>query len=344
MSEDTASHELILQIQRGDVSALGELYDRHVTVVYALAYRILRNHADAEEVVQDTFLQVWTQAWSFDDSRSRAEGWLLMMTRSRAIDRLRRTYRRARWETELRSHGGEPPAPLDGAGDQALIREENGKGVRRQIDTLPASQRIPLELAFYQGLTHNEIAALLCQPLGTIKTRIRLALHRMRDGLNGGSVGVPVHEPTPFTEALAEYLARHPLLRRTYANLSGVQVLVIDDDADTVDMTSMVLQSAGACVVTARSTSEALSRLKTAWADVTLADIAMPHDDGYAFIHRARGLADALGKTLTAAAFTALGRSHQEQALGAGFLAVIAKPAQPHKLLEVVACLARRAA
>lgn len=145
-----------------------------------------------------------------------------------------------------------------------------------------------MELAFYEGLTHTEIADVLCQPLGTVKTRIRVAIHRMRNSLNGDTTGAarPVPEPSPFAVALAEYLARRPLLTTTYRSLRGLRILVVDDDAETVDLVATVLQSAGASVATARSTSDGLARLDDIWPAVLLADIAMPQQDGYSLLRR----------------------------------------------------------
>lgn len=116
--------------------------------------------------------------------------------------------------------------------------------------------------------------------------------------------------------------------------------LVVDDDAETVDLVATVLQSAGASVATARSTSDGLARLDDIWPAVLLADIAMPQQDGYSLLRHARALADASGQRLTAVAFTALGESEQERALKAGFATLISKPVQPHALLDVVARLA----
>lgn len=343
MTDDAVADDLIIKIRQGDVTALAALYDRHVTLVYNLACRIVRNPADAEDVVQETFLQVWQQAWRFDHARAGVASWLLMITRSRALDRLRQTSGRLRREEAI-GRAEHLHAASELATDHALIRTEDGREVRRAFDALPAIQRLTLELAFYEGLTHSEIAEAMCQPLGTVKTRIRLALHKMRDGLNGEPSEFNAREPSPFTVALAEHLAIRPRLTPRYRSLRGLRLLVVDDDAETVDLISTVLQSAGATVMTARSTPDGLARLGGAWPDVILADIAMPRDDGYSLIRQARVLADAAGHRLTAAAFTALGEREQERALRAGFAALVCKPVQPHVLLDVVSRLASRAA
>lgn len=341
MKDPSSAHDLIDRIRDADVTALAELYDAQATRVYSLACRILRDHADAEDVVQDAFLQVWRDAAKFDLARGTVAGWLLMITRSRAIDRLRRRHGRAQREerhVDLEHRFATP----DARADQVLIGEETGRVARRAVEALPPAQRVALELAFFEGLTHSEIADVLRQPLGTVKTRIRGALHKMRDGLDNGSVDVAEHEPSPFTVELSAYLAERPILTNTYRSLEGLRVLVVDDDAETVDLLRTVLESAGACVSTGRSASEGMAHLEAAWPDVLLADISMPVEDGYALLRRARALADGSGRRLAAAAFTALGRSERAAALGAGFAAHIGKPIQPHVLLKTVADLALR--
>ena len=345
LKDDSSSREVISRIQRRDVAALAVLYDRHATGVYRLACHICRNRADAEDVVQEVFLQVWQQASRFDHTRSCVESWLLMITRSRALDRVRRTCSRSLREEGL-THAEDLLAGPEWASDLELIREENGRGVRHEFEALPVIQRIAVELAFYEGLTHSEIADVLCQPLGTVKTRIRVAIRRMRDGLNRRLADTPqaAHEPSPFTIALAEYLAKRPILPATYRSLTGLRILAVDDDEETVDLVATVLQSAGGSVMTARSTPDGLARLDVAWPDVILADISMPFDDGYALIRNARAMADASGRRLTAIAFTALGDREHEKALRAGFATLVAKPVQPHALLDAVARVATRAA
>jgi RNA polymerase sigma-70 factor (ECF subfamily) len=168
----------------GEGAALAELYDRHARVMFSLAFRVLRDQGDAEEVVQDVFAQAWRQAARYDTTRGVVVAWLLMMTRSRAIDRLRTR----RGVPTLRE---ETPAVLrdlpDGTApaDLALLSVEQVARVRAALEDLPALQRTAIELAFYEGLTHAEIAARLEQPLGTVKTRIRLGLLRLRTAIGG---------------------------------------------------------------------------------------------------------------------------------------------------------------
>jgi RNA polymerase sigma-70 factor (ECF subfamily) len=166
----------------GDGGALRELYDRHARSVYSLAVRILRSQPDAEDLVQEVFVQAWRLAGRYDTSRGTVAGWLLMQAKSRAIDRLRG--RRSRPEGVVVD-----PSVVDAAADASegadaqLVRAQEAERVRRALDDLPLLQRTAVELAYYEGLTHTEIAERLEQPLGTVKTRIRQGLLRLRDAL-----------------------------------------------------------------------------------------------------------------------------------------------------------------
>lgn len=170
------------RMARGDQNAVGELYDRHGRLVYSLALRVLRDQGDAEDVVQDVFLQAWREAARFDLTRGNVVAWLLTVTRSRAIDRLRR--RQSRPALTAQS------TPDDRADDRPSAEvqmewQSRAAEVRRALDTLPLLQRVAVELAFFDGLTHVEIAEQLEVPLGTVKTRVRQGLLKMRDCLAG---------------------------------------------------------------------------------------------------------------------------------------------------------------
>jgi RNA polymerase sigma-70 factor (ECF subfamily) len=178
-----ADQRALERMARGEHDALGELYDRHGRVVYSMALRILRDQSDAEDVVQEVFSQAWKQAGRYDSRRGQVIAWLLTMTRSRAIDRLRG--RKSRPSTLLDETAafeiadGTPPA------DEQLESAGRASQIRSAFESLPLLQRLAIELAFFEGLTHTEIAERLELPLGTVKTRIRQGLLRMKDRLAG---------------------------------------------------------------------------------------------------------------------------------------------------------------
>jgi RNA polymerase sigma-70 factor (ECF subfamily) len=179
------------RMAQGDTSSLAVLYDRHARAIYSLAIRILSDAAEAEDVVQDVFTQAWRQASRYDAARAPVAGWLLIITRARSLDRLRR--RRSRiTATELDER---TPHPRDPDPNQELqaITAEQAERLRGALGALPDGQRTAIELAYYQGLTQTDIAERLQQPLGTIKTRIRTGLLKLRAAL-GGAGAVPVSD------------------------------------------------------------------------------------------------------------------------------------------------------
>jgi RNA polymerase sigma-70 factor (ECF subfamily) len=180
----TADRAALERMARGDEDALAELYDRHGRLVYSLALRIVRDQRDAEEIVQEVFAQAWRQSGRYSAGRGSVVGWMLTLTRSRAIDRVRG--RRAR--PEAASHETAMADLPDNAmaADEQLASAARAAQVRAALDSLPFLQRTAIELAFYDGLTHAEIADRLEQPLGTVKTRIRQGLLKLRDRLAGG--------------------------------------------------------------------------------------------------------------------------------------------------------------
>jgi len=171
---------LISRLCAGESDAAAELYDRYAAAVYALARRILREDADAEDVVQEVFSQAWRTADRYQSGRATVVGWLLMMTRARAIDRIRA--RRARPDMAP----GPLPDVLPSSGPQPsdmLLAAESADQIRSALLELPSAQRTALQMAYYEGLTQSEIAQRLAEPLGTVKTRIRAALMTLRQRL-----------------------------------------------------------------------------------------------------------------------------------------------------------------
>ena len=179
-SDDRAADRAALErIARGDHEGLAALYDRHAKPVYSLALRILQDQGEAEDIVQDVFSQAWRQAAHYDSSRGAVAAWLFTLARSRAIDRLRA--RRARPERAAGDRDAANVVDPRVSPDLQVLSAEQVGHVRAALDALPTLQRVAIELAFYEGLTHVEIAERLEQPLGTVKTRIRLALGKLRD-------------------------------------------------------------------------------------------------------------------------------------------------------------------
>jgi RNA polymerase sigma-70 factor (ECF subfamily) len=176
-----ADQAALARIVRGDDRAFAELYDRHARLVFSLALRILQQQADAEDVVQEVFAQVWTQAGRYDAGRGAVAAWLLMLARSRAIDRLRA--RRARPESAAEPDAAESVPDLAARQDLELLSAEQVARLQHALQRLPEAQRTALELAYYEGLTHTEVAAHLNEPLGTVKTRIRQAVITLRESL-----------------------------------------------------------------------------------------------------------------------------------------------------------------
>lgn len=173
----------ITRIAAGDADALAELYDRHARAVFSLVFRIASEQADAEDVVQEVFAQVWAQASRYDQKRGAVGAWLLTIARTRAIDRVRAI--RAQPDASQLPRGQaylELPDPTVGQ-EAALLTAEQLRHVRKALTRLPTLQRLAIELAYYGGLTQAQIAEQLEQPLGTIKTRIRLGLLKLRDVL-----------------------------------------------------------------------------------------------------------------------------------------------------------------
>jgi RNA polymerase sigma-70 factor (ECF subfamily) len=170
---------LVRAIAEGSGEALGQLYDRHSPLTLGLLRRMLGNPNEAEEVLQEVFLQVWRDARRYDPERATPRGWLLLIARSRALDRLRSTTSRQRRENELmRSEGERAIAPL---GTRRLEQHERQRRIGSALELLPREQRQVIELAFYEGLTQTQMAARLGAPLGTVKSRVLLAMRKLRE-------------------------------------------------------------------------------------------------------------------------------------------------------------------
>ncbi|TMF12600.1 MAG: sigma-70 family RNA polymerase sigma factor [Chloroflexi bacterium] len=172
-------HHMAAQLKRGDSTALESLYDRYGGLAYGLAFRILNDRSAAEDAVQEAFLAVWRNASGFDTSRGSLRNWLLSIVRNRAIDRLRGNVRIHR-EVQLESAEHAPEVP---DAWQAVAVDLERKQIRDGFAELPDAQRRTLELAYFGGYTHVEIASRMQVPLGTVKGRMRIGLEKMRSFL-----------------------------------------------------------------------------------------------------------------------------------------------------------------
>ena len=173
--------ELLTAIAAHDEAALAQLYDRYRAILFGLLMRILNNREEAEDALQELFLQVWRRASDFDENRGRPFTWLVTMARSRGIDRLRALASRER--VAVAGAREEAEAVSDAASD-AFLSEQRGL-VTNALAQLPDEQQRPLMLAYFEGLTQSEIAARLGAPLGTVKTRMRTGLMKLRELLAG---------------------------------------------------------------------------------------------------------------------------------------------------------------
>jgi RNA polymerase sigma-70 factor (ECF subfamily) len=168
-----SDEELLTRIAGGDSCAFAEFYDRHVPRVFALALRHLGQHGDADDVCQEVFLQVWSRARQFDATRAKPVAWLFWIARSRALDRLRR-----RRDAPL---AGAPETAVGDDPASVLTDGEATQQVREALTKLPDEQRGAISLAFFSGLTYEQVARHQAVPVGTAKTRIRLAMKKLRE-------------------------------------------------------------------------------------------------------------------------------------------------------------------
>ncbi len=175
-SDDTL---LLNRLAAGDHRALGDLYDRHNRLLFGVIVRSLNDEGEAEEVLQEVFIQAWTHAHTYDGALGFAVGWLLGIARNRAIDRLRTRGSRQR---AVEGTLSPPPVPTPELLASLTERQQN---VHRALDALPADQRELIERAYFRGSTQSEMAAQLDLPLGTVKTRIRNGLQALRALLDG---------------------------------------------------------------------------------------------------------------------------------------------------------------
>jgi RNA polymerase sigma-70 factor (ECF subfamily) len=170
--------QLIQQLARGDREAFGRFYDRFASLVFTFAMRILRDRSAAEDLLQEVFLQIWRDAGSYSPARGTPEAWIITITRSRAIDRLRSIRRRERSFVPMEGSSGKE---YDAKVESGAASSDTRIMVNSAMSQLADNQRQVLELAYFDGLSQSEIADKLKEPLGTVKTRMRAALGRLRE-------------------------------------------------------------------------------------------------------------------------------------------------------------------
>ena len=179
--------ELLKAVAKKDQAgetALGQLYDRYRLILFGVLMRILNNREEAEDVLQEVFLQVWRRAADFDANRGKPFTWLVTLARSRGIDRLRALASRERVVTTMAGAGaGEAAEDVSDAAMDAIRSEQRGV-VNSALSQLPEEQKRPLMLAYFEGLTQLEIATQLDAPLGTVKTRMRSGMMKLRELLS----------------------------------------------------------------------------------------------------------------------------------------------------------------
>lgn len=177
---------LIRQIGWGDRGAFEKLYNRLSSLVFTMAMRIMQERTGAEDLIQEVFLQIWREAGNYSPERGSPEAWIVMMTRSRGIDKLRSIRRR---EKSLVPMEGSAGKQYDGKVESGAEQSEARLTLNSVMGQLPEAQRQVLELAYFDGMTQSEIAAKLKEPLGTVKTRMRTALQRLRELLGAKVAG-----------------------------------------------------------------------------------------------------------------------------------------------------------
>lgn len=186
MSHGPSDTDLLRAIAHGDRAAFASLYDRYAPGMYGVALRVTRDAADAEDVIAEAFAQAWREAARYSAERGSVAAWLVTMVRSRALDAVRRRGRQDRLEDRASAETAVDPVAMGSAPvrpDLATEADDRARRMREALATLPEAQREVLALAYYDGLSQAEIADRLTVPLGTVKTRTRLALAKLREAL-----------------------------------------------------------------------------------------------------------------------------------------------------------------
>src|SRR6059036_3339094 len=176
--------DLMLGIQAGDPDALSQLYDRYNGILKALILRVIHNEAEADDLLQEIFMEIWNQAKNFSAQRGKPLGWMVTLARRRAIDGLRKKQAYARAEERLQNETEQQPdAWVHNATEDEIVLGDTRVLLRKVINAIPPAQQQAIDLAFFKGMSQREIAAKTNTPLGTVKTRLELGLKKLYDGL-----------------------------------------------------------------------------------------------------------------------------------------------------------------
>jgi len=176
--------ELMLAIQAEDPDALSQLYDRYNGILKALILRVIHNEAEADDLLQEIFMEIWNQAKNFSSQKGKPLGWMVTLARRRAIDGLRKKQAYARAEERLQNETEQQPdAWVHNATAEEIVLSDTRALIRKVIAGLPPAQQQAIYLAFFRGMSQREIAAKTNTPLGTVKTRLELGLKKIYDGL-----------------------------------------------------------------------------------------------------------------------------------------------------------------
>jgi RNA polymerase sigma-70 factor, ECF subfamily len=183
--QDELDQALIRRVVEGDTAAIGELYDQYAPVMLGLSARIVGDRETAEEIVQESFVRIWRSAASYDSTRGRLGSWMMSIVHNLSLNELRR--RRVRPVTQAPRPDAPEPDPADSAPgpEEITLASDSRTRIRAALNDLPQLQREVIELAYYGGFTQTEIAAKLGEPLGTVKTRVRLGMRKLADLLQG---------------------------------------------------------------------------------------------------------------------------------------------------------------
>src|SRR5256714_6785113 len=176
--------ELMRSIQREEPEALSQLYDRYNGILKALILRVIHNESEADDLLQEIFMEIWNQAKNFSAHKGKPLGWMVTLARRRAIDGLRKKQAYARAEERLQQETEQQPdAWVHNSTEEEILDADRRVLIRRVIGMLPPPQQLAIELAFFRGMSQREIAANTNTPLGTVKTRLELGLKKIYDGL-----------------------------------------------------------------------------------------------------------------------------------------------------------------